>query len=214
MSSIFTDVLANTTANLLADLFTAAQLKNLDRIVKAHACFASFEDLVDAKGGYRPTLRIDESDELCELAVAYDAFQASRGDTRRAFVPGGRDALDTLHPVKAFKARCEAKVSADWAAQRALTLALAILSGKSDDDLAKLRRLSERHGDGVYVRDSAAKAISRAVACYRTTGGEGQTAAYVVVGAQGGANIIYVRRLSPNYARRVGHHTTVIRNSF
>lgn len=65
----------------------------LDQIVRNCSAFDSFQALVDAAGGYRPTIRC--YDELCHnaaerhdlviLADAYDAFQAARGDERRAY---------------------------------------------------------------------------------------------------------------------------------
>jgi hypothetical protein len=68
-------------------------MSHLDVIVRRHSAFNSFADLLNAAGGYRPTVRcyderchnaVDRA-ELLILADAYDAHQAARGDARRAF---------------------------------------------------------------------------------------------------------------------------------
>jgi len=66
---------------------------HLNYIVFRFTAFSSFEAMVNAEGGYRPTIRCydervfsaAERAELVELADAYDAFQAARGDERRAY---------------------------------------------------------------------------------------------------------------------------------
>lgn len=62
--------------------------KELDRITRAISGFDSFEDLLNAKGGYRPTIMISRypfvSDERF-LADQYDIYQAERGDNRRVY---------------------------------------------------------------------------------------------------------------------------------
>ena len=48
--------------------------------------FPTFEALLDAPGGYRPTLRqCKESPAALVVAELYDATQEARGDPRRAF---------------------------------------------------------------------------------------------------------------------------------
>ena len=49
--------------------------------------FVDFEALVEAKGGYRPTIDLKEG---AKLANGYDWFQKWRGDDRRAFRRGSR----------------------------------------------------------------------------------------------------------------------------
>ena len=70
-----------------AAMTTLARLKTapLDELVREVSGFASFQDLLDAKGGYEPTMRISENPRLAELADAYDTAQAERGDDRRAY---------------------------------------------------------------------------------------------------------------------------------
>ena len=59
-------------------------------LTRKHTAFLSFADLLDALGGFYPSLRTQSADrdddrrELTELADAYDAAQAVRGDHRRA----------------------------------------------------------------------------------------------------------------------------------
>ena len=47
--------------------------------------FVDFEALVEAKGGYRPTIDLKDG---ARLANGYDWFQKWRGDDRRAFRRG------------------------------------------------------------------------------------------------------------------------------
>lgn len=47
--------------------------------------FSGFAALLNARGGYYPTLRADLDGRNAELADLYDAAQAQRGDPRRAF---------------------------------------------------------------------------------------------------------------------------------
>jgi hypothetical protein len=56
----------------------------LDCITRDLHTAASFEDLLNAAGNYRPTLDVQNMAGLM-LADAYDATQAARGDGRRAF---------------------------------------------------------------------------------------------------------------------------------
>lgn len=62
---------------------------NDDQLTAKHTAFATMQDLLEAKGGYFPSLRCEsargpEAEELCRLANAYDAYQHARGDSRRA----------------------------------------------------------------------------------------------------------------------------------
>ena len=61
-----------------------------DELTKKHTAFADFSDMLNALGNYRPSLYIKRKPlvhqhELRELADAYDAAQAERGDDRRAY---------------------------------------------------------------------------------------------------------------------------------
>lgn len=57
----------------------------IEQLATSLTVSTSFEALCNAQGGYRPTLRPDLGPEDAELADAYDAYQAARGDVRRAF---------------------------------------------------------------------------------------------------------------------------------
>ena len=56
-----------------------------DRICKLIGSFDSFKDLLNAKGGYRPTIHVSAGPHYARLADLYDDWQADRGDPRRAF---------------------------------------------------------------------------------------------------------------------------------
>lgn len=71
-------------------LFTRAYIRRLDQITKQWTAFESFADMLDAAGGYRPSLRADGAPKAAqqafdEMAEAYDRVQAARGDERRAY---------------------------------------------------------------------------------------------------------------------------------
>jgi hypothetical protein len=67
----------------------------LDRLVAYYTGFKTLEQMLNAAGGYRPTIRCTrevnarasekELADLLAIADAYDAAQAERGDPRRAF---------------------------------------------------------------------------------------------------------------------------------
>lgn len=61
-----------------------AQIRKADAILGANSGFANFRDLLDAKGGYAPSMDMRKP-ELVWLADYYDQTQASRNDPRRAF---------------------------------------------------------------------------------------------------------------------------------
>jgi len=67
-----------------ANIFSAWTIAKLNEITAASSRFDSFEALVNAKGGYFPTIACDTDDREI-LADSYDEFQASRNDARRAF---------------------------------------------------------------------------------------------------------------------------------
>jgi hypothetical protein len=63
----------------------------LDNLTRKHSAFRSFDELLNAKGNYRPTictnLRGDYAGNLERnaLLMAYDDHQQMRGDERRAY---------------------------------------------------------------------------------------------------------------------------------
>jgi hypothetical protein len=66
----------------------------LNEITRQLTCFASFADLLNAPGNYRPSIYLAKGDVVChaaanrakiDLALAYDDAQEARGDERRAF---------------------------------------------------------------------------------------------------------------------------------
>ena len=66
-------------------------LEYRDLLTQKHTAFRSFAALIQAQGGYYPSLRTisgcplgENSAELAELADAYDAAQQIHGDSRRA----------------------------------------------------------------------------------------------------------------------------------
>lgn len=80
------------------DHFSAARegaIMALNAIVEAQTGFANFEDMLNAAGGYSPTLRdqprsrrkadIEHALKAKFMADAYDAAQMLRGDPRRAY---------------------------------------------------------------------------------------------------------------------------------
>jgi hypothetical protein len=63
-------------------------IEALDHITRNLSAFESFQDILDAQGGYRPSIYL-VSPASWTLAEAYDKAQEERGDPRRAF-RGGR----------------------------------------------------------------------------------------------------------------------------
>lgn len=57
--------------------------KTLNKITRTHTAFKSFDALLNAPGGYFPTLEVRNADRWI-LANEYDKAQAARHDTRRA----------------------------------------------------------------------------------------------------------------------------------
>jgi hypothetical protein len=95
--------------------------RKLDLLTSSLTSFATFTALVNAEGGYRPTIRIS-GPQTTTLADAYDLYQFARGDARRAV----RDVLRDIRrpaaprkpaaprgPSKAQIARVIATLSAD-----------------------------------------------------------------------------------------------------
>lgn len=75
----------------LAIALTAVEL--LNELTTKHTAFASFEEMVNAKGGYAPSISPNVHNrwfgaERAILAHAYDRVQEASGDLRRAYSPG------------------------------------------------------------------------------------------------------------------------------
>lgn len=71
---------------------TAAELATADKITRTRTGFDGFADMLDAQGGYFPSLHAssrntdqEEREELRTLANLYDRAQAARADNRRAY---------------------------------------------------------------------------------------------------------------------------------
>jgi hypothetical protein len=57
---------------------------DIDALVKKHTAFATMQEMMDAKGGYFPSLYTFRR-ECKIIADEYDRRQAARGDNRRAY---------------------------------------------------------------------------------------------------------------------------------
>lgn len=89
----------------------------LDAICKAQTAFLTFAALLDARGGYRPTINVRDAGEaesdMTFLAEQYDLHQESRGDPRRAYVmhPDAQavsiDMDAASHPAAGVGLRCK-----------------------------------------------------------------------------------------------------------
>jgi hypothetical protein len=58
--------------------------QHIEALTTKWTAFGSFEKLLKADGGYRPSLT-RKNQEVRELADAYDKAQEARGDQRRAY---------------------------------------------------------------------------------------------------------------------------------
>jgi hypothetical protein len=88
-----------------ADGFTLDSV-TLDVVTRDLTAFPTFSEMVNAQGGYRPTIREETALHIL-LANAYDKYQTNRGDSRRAH-RGSRPAAKTAAEVaeaKAYNAR-------------------------------------------------------------------------------------------------------------
>ena len=56
-----------------------------NELTQRWTAFADLAEMLDAKGGYRPSIHTRHNAQLIELANYYDAAQAERGDKRRAY---------------------------------------------------------------------------------------------------------------------------------
>lgn len=63
-----------------------SRLASIDALVRYHTAFSSMDDMMTAGGNYRPSLNTSAGDiALVRIADEYDARQAARGDSRRAY---------------------------------------------------------------------------------------------------------------------------------
>lgn len=62
--------------------------KSLDKITTENSAFKSFDAMLNASGGYRPSIEVasvDGWEDRVILADAYDEAMEARGDDRRAY---------------------------------------------------------------------------------------------------------------------------------
>jgi len=57
---------------------------DIDYLIAHNSGFSSLDDMLNARGGYRPSCDVSRL-EMELIADAYDAAQSARGDERRAF---------------------------------------------------------------------------------------------------------------------------------
>ena len=62
----------------------AEPVVDVDDLIAHNSGFSSLDDMLNARGGYRPSCDVSRL-EMELIADAYDAAQAARGDERRAF---------------------------------------------------------------------------------------------------------------------------------
>ena len=63
-------------------------MTQLNALTNELTAFTSFEDMLNAEGGYRPSFYVQYDPRFRELADAYDKAQEERGDPRRAYRGG------------------------------------------------------------------------------------------------------------------------------
>lgn len=70
----------------VTEFWTATLWENesVDDLVRKHTAFATMDELLQADGGYRPSLDVREP-HMLRIANAYDRQQQLRGDPRRAY---------------------------------------------------------------------------------------------------------------------------------
>lgn len=64
------------------------RVEYLELLTRTLTAFPTFPTLINADGGYRPSLHVSDAKHgaaLAEIADTYDAAQTKRGDPRRAF---------------------------------------------------------------------------------------------------------------------------------
>jgi len=76
-------------------------MKTLDELVREQSAFVSFTDLINAKGGYVPSLECgceEGFEDRITIADAYDDAMIMIGSSKRAFRYGNE--VDKLYPYK------------------------------------------------------------------------------------------------------------------
>ena len=63
---------------------TIKPVVDIDDLIAHNSGFSSLDDMLNARGGYRPSCDVSRL-EMELIADAYDAAQTARGDERRAF---------------------------------------------------------------------------------------------------------------------------------
>ena len=63
---------------------TVEPVVDIDDLIAHNSGFSSLDDMLNARGGYRPSCDVSRL-EMELIADAYDAAQTDRGDERRAF---------------------------------------------------------------------------------------------------------------------------------
>ena len=69
-----------------SQLYRKFELQILDWVTREHTGFATFDEMVKAKGSYRPTMHLDYHWHFVFLALAYNRSQRTRKDPRRVYV--------------------------------------------------------------------------------------------------------------------------------
>lgn len=69
---------------------------DLDTLILGNTGFKSFDDLLTAKGSYRPTCQVVHFPHLI-IADSYDRLQEARGDDRRAFRSGNQPQMGEVY---------------------------------------------------------------------------------------------------------------------
>jgi hypothetical protein len=59
----------------------------MNGLTRSFSAFKTFDELLRAPGGYRPTIHANQNWRKAFLASEYNRVQRERGDERRAFVP-------------------------------------------------------------------------------------------------------------------------------
>jgi len=67
-----------------ARITARARHRSDDELAVAYTAFESMDALLNANGGYFPSLNTSACDSIGRLADAYDAYQHARNDPRRA----------------------------------------------------------------------------------------------------------------------------------
>lgn len=75
-------------ARVSADRAALPGESTLDRICRQNTAFKTFDELLNTNASYRPTIFVNDSADLMELADAFDTAMRIRGSERRAYRAG------------------------------------------------------------------------------------------------------------------------------